>query len=287
MQALINNNKLCFYLNRLNSPTPITADVVLTNNCNLNCNYCRYEKGNDHMPVSDFIRLAARLQELGVEGLILTGGGEPMLHKDFSEIISFLNSSGIKYGINTNLPAIPVTKAKWIKVSIHNKANESKVKQLRLNNPLCEIGVQGIVAEDDDIRKIYGEAKGLDVDYIVFRPIESDRPVYTKKQVALILKELELLQVTDSRVVINYKWHLVFNTFKKCSANWTNLFINYNCDVWYCCHKQEVIGSIFDKDILEKKARHITDMATCEKPCRLSGSNIYLDTLPQRHLEFL
>ena len=65
----------------LNDRRPITADIFLTNYCNNKCPYCTYrrwelETGAYSMRYEEFVEYAERLLELGVEGFILTGGGE-------------------------------------------------------------------------------------------------------------------------------------------------------------------------------------------------------------------
>lgn len=61
---------------------PITADIFLTNYCNNRCPYCTYrrwdlEGGAYSMTLAEFKTYAERLRALGVQGFILTGGGEP------------------------------------------------------------------------------------------------------------------------------------------------------------------------------------------------------------------
>lgn len=285
--SYIERNKLCFYLNRLKNPMPITADIVLTNKCNLKCEYCRYEKGNDHMSTDLFSKIVDRLIALNVKGIILTGGGEPMLHERFDEIINILQDKKMPFGLNTNLPNVCRTNAAWVKVSAHNQNNLQAFNDMRKLNPDSTMGLQGIVKSPDEVFSIYNKIKELPADYIAFRPIESTEKVYDSELVVGIRNSIKALQSTDNRVSENYKWDMVFDSFSRCISNWTNLFINYDGIVWYCCHKEEVVGHILDGDVIEKKSKHITNMSTCEKPCRLSGSNKYLQSLPSHHLEFI
>lgn len=285
--SYIENNKLCFYLDRLKSPMPITADIVLTNKCNLKCEYCRYKKGNDHMPVDLFSEIIDRLMGLDVKGVILTGGGEPMLHERFDEIIKILKDKKMPFGLNTNLPKVCNIDAAWVKVSAHNQNSVQTFNAMRDLNPSLIMGLQGIVKNPDEVFSVYNKIKELPANYIVFRPIESTEKIYDSALVMDIKNSIKVLQLTDSRVSENYKWNMVFDSFSRCISNWTNLFINYDGSVWYCCHKEEIVGHILDADIIEKKSKHITDMITCEKPCRLSGGNKYLQSLPSHHLEFI
>ena len=89
----ITDNKIFAYIDRVfGERTPITADIFLNNYCNNNCPYCTYRRWEFDadaysMPFEDFVKYATRLKELGVQGLILTGGGEPTISKDFDKIV--------------------------------------------------------------------------------------------------------------------------------------------------------------------------------------------------------
>ena len=62
-------------------------------------------------------------------------------------------------------------------------------------------------------------------------------------------------------------------------------------NVLYCCQKpDEVVGNIFDEDILDKKEAYKTDMSKCEVPCRMTGNNLAHDEVVKGikgHYEFL
>ena len=105
MSDVINSGKILKYIERINeSHEPITADIFLNNFCNNKCSYCtygRWELSNNaySMLFDDFIRYAVRLRELGVQGFILTGGGEPTIAKDFDNITEWLEESLIMTAI--------------------------------------------------------------------------------------------------------------------------------------------------------------------------------------------
>jgi len=56
-----------------------------------------------------------------------------------------------------------------------------------------------------------------------------------------------------------------------------------------CCHKpDEVVGNIFLDNVVELKAKHVTDMGKCEVPCRQTANNIIVrDYKPGVHIEFI
>ena len=187
----------------LNDRRPITADIFLTNYCNNKCPYCTYrrwelETGAYSMRYEEFVEYAERLLELGVEGFILTGGGEPTLCRDFKKITDWLEAHSIHYGINTNFNEVQYIKPDYLKVSLDGWDEDSYEKSRgvrayekvrnniqayadwkRRENPETTLGIQKVVKWPNDVYAFYTANCDLDVDYIVFRPIEvlPDEPI--------------------------------------------------------------------------------------------------------------
>lgn len=120
----ITGDKMLSHLDRIvGDHRPITADVFLTNYCNNSCPYCTYrrwnlEDGAYSMGYDEFVLYAERLLSFGVQGIILTGGGEPTVCRDFEKITSWMESRGIHYGINTNFNRMVCIKPDYLKVSL-------------------------------------------------------------------------------------------------------------------------------------------------------------------------
>lgn len=310
MDNYIHEGKLQYFYERCRfDQRPITADIFLTNFCNLDCYYCRYKKTNDYMGINLFKSVVDRLRELGVRGIVLTGGGEPMVNPDIGRILHWLDTSGIPYGINTNGVVVPDgligMYARWIKFSVDyvdrekyeekkgfNKLDEviGNIKKLRRENSNIKIGVQAVIESPqqiDDFNNYFFEEKYID--YISIRPIESKNFVYDK----MIYKLMQRLVLPKNMRLVNvsYKWKFIFPKFERylrCYGWWTILNVDYSGKVNYCCNKpDEKVGSIFESNILKKIERYKTNMADCEIPCRKSGINDYLrDLKPIPHVEF-
>jgi cyclic pyranopterin phosphate synthase len=81
--------------------------ISLTDNCNLRCFYCMPEENYAFTPASQLMQkdeietLAKIFVDLGVKKIRLTGG-EPLVRKDASEIISVLSKLPVKLTITTN-----------------------------------------------------------------------------------------------------------------------------------------------------------------------------------------
>lgn len=303
----IAGNKMFSHLDRIvGEHKPITADIFLNNFCNNRCPYCTYGRWElDHgaraMSFEGFRKYATRLMEMGVEGFILTGGGEPTLTPDFDRITEWLDEKGLHYGINTNFNVLRLPRPDYLKVSLDGWDEDSyehrrgvrkyavAVKNIqdyavwkRQHSPRTSLGIQCVVTSPDDVMRFYEANCDLLVDYIAFRPIESTGgKAYAldmaKEQAARTMEAVKELAANDSRVVLNFKWELLDRQEDSCTASWAQIALNERGEVMYCCHKPyQIIGHILDPDILEKKNLAATDMAGCDIPCRMTGPNMYV-----------
>ena len=308
MSKGITGDKMLSHLDRVaGERLPITADIFLTNYCNNCCPYCTYrrwslEGGAYAMSLQDFQRYAVRLMRMGVKGFILTGGGEPTVAPDFLSIARWLESGGVRYGVNSNFNALHFIRPDYLKVSLDGWDEESyerargvkAYQQTRRNiqayaawkkenSPITSLGIQMVATSVEAVRRFYEANRDLDVDYIVFRPKESTggKDYGTPEALAEakeIIQAVRLIQEGDERVTLNFKWELLGKTFERCSASWAQIAVNERGEVMYCCHKPyQIVGHILDPDILEKKEAAVTDMAGCDVPCRMTAPNIFMD----------
>jgi len=303
----IAGDKMFSHLDRIvGEQKPITADIFLTNYCNNKCPYCTYRRweldsGAKAMTADEFITYADKMRSIGVLGFILTGGGEPTLAPDFEKITSWLEENELHYGINTNFNNLVYFKPDYLKVSLDGYDEDSyercrgvrKYEQVkenirqyaawrRVNSPKTQLGIQWLAQSVDDVRKFYEANKDLDVDYISFRPFESTAGKYytteeKKTEAAAVVEVIRELAEQDSRVVLNFKWQLLDQREKDCTAQWAQIAINERGEVMYCCHKPyQIVGHILDDDIMEKKAAAGTNMEMCDIPCRMTAPNMFV-----------
>ena len=298
MEKSITGNKILAHLDRVvGDHKPITADIFLNNFCNDNCPYCTYKRWEfddaaRSMSYEDFVRYGTRLRELGVQGFILSGGGEPTIAKDFQKIVGWLDAEDIKYGINTNFNKFVKCNPQYLKVSL-DAWDETSYKQKRgvyaysqvvqnivhfseIKSEHTRLGIQLLAMDMDSVYKFYDANRTLPVDYIVIRPVESTNGKYYSENphTQSITSAIDEIARTDQRVIKNYKWDLLHQKFGRCIGQWSQIAINELGEVMYCCHKPyQIVGHIMDDDILEKKGNADTDMNMCDVPCRLTGVN--------------
>lgn len=307
---MISNNKILSYIDRIQTHKPITADIFLNNFCNNRCSWCTYKRwqlqsNSFYMNFNDFVTYATKLRELGVEGFILTGGGQPTINPDFDKITQWLHQENLHWGINTNFNELHYIQPDYLKVSLDGWDEDSysrirgvkKYQQVRENiikysnwkseaSPQTSLGIQIVATNKYDIIKFYQGNKDLPVDYIVFRPVESTIGEWYKNKENNPTEILEIIDSyveKDKRVIKNFKWNLLDTYQKDCTAQWAQIALNEKGQVIYCCHKPyEIIGHIMDDDILEKKEKAITNMSKCDTPCRMTAPNLTVVQIQQK-----
>lgn len=298
---MIRSNKLSNFTERiLCDRRPITADVFLTDFCNNRCSYCRYKdkRTGKYITLSEFQSIAMRLHELGVRGIILTGGGEPTINPQFEGICAWLEEQRIDYGVNTNMNELKFVRPNFVKVSV-DSGDRDRYAEIRgvdtlnkvlhnlktyvlwkcSNSPQTKVGVQCVAQSAEQVRSFYEVVKDIAVDYIQFRPLET-----RNKQIeySSILHAIDELQ--DKRIVRSYKFELTDYRPDHCIGNWSVITVDVNGNVPYCCHRpDEVIASVFDDDILRRLQNYTPDMSKCETPCRLSGANHFMETFSKEN----
>lgn len=91
------------------NPPPITAELHPADSCNFQCGHCynqkeRKKRAEFQQRMKDDLLFDAinTLIKGGVRGVVLGGGGEPLIHKQVKEAVERLNNSNIRVGLITN-----------------------------------------------------------------------------------------------------------------------------------------------------------------------------------------
>ena len=84
---------------------PVSINLDLTSACNFACPHC-VDAGiintGKYLELETVKQTVDTLREKGLLSIILLGGGEPTLHKDFGEIVRYIKLKGLQLGIVTN-----------------------------------------------------------------------------------------------------------------------------------------------------------------------------------------
>jgi len=116
-----------------NKIIPIHVQLNPTNVCNFNCPFCSCGNRDKTvmLPFEDIVEIMTRAKECGCKSVTITGGGEPLMHPQINEIITYLAEKlGLKVGIVTNGSMITMLKPQtlfwisWIRISASDYLEE-------------------------------------------------------------------------------------------------------------------------------------------------------------------
>jgi MoaA/NifB/PqqE/SkfB family radical SAM enzyme len=192
--------------------SPISINLDLTSACNFSCPFCVDSKlinAGKTLTSEEVKKTIHTLHSHGLLSVILIGGGEPTLHKDFGEIVRYIKSKQLQIGIVTNGSRLEKIEAvvgelkekDWIRISI-DAAGEAvfralhlpktqvtlggileKAKKVKKKNPLVSLGYSFVVVwEDveingkklrpniDEMARSVELARKFSFDYVSFKP---------------------------------------------------------------------------------------------------------------------
>jgi len=297
---------------------PITVELSLTNKCNHKCPACSGLRENTDRNSSIGYDLAmeiiTQLSEIGVKGVIFTGGGDPGMYKNYDRLIAYAKSKGIKVGLITNGGMIKDNQLEnllycdWIRISIDAASPEtykamhgvSTFKQTLINvrklvkqkgNTTIGLGFLTCKETEKEIIAFAKLARGLGVDYCQYRPIHGLE--YQESINNLIAYAKEYYENEKFRVLYS---EFKFNTLRGCETNRTyskchasNFVTHIAADacVYMCCHCVNInsrLGSLKEivfMDIWAGKKSSIDnyDISPCLPLCRNDCSNRALEMI--------
>jgi len=108
------HDKLNYLFNR--HKTLITIELDLTNFCDNNCPMCSGVKDNPCQLTFEQVKklIDEFADEFEGKSVVVSGGGEPLLHPNFIEILYHIKNKGLKIGLNSNAYSLNEDKAKAI-----------------------------------------------------------------------------------------------------------------------------------------------------------------------------
>lgn len=101
-----------------------TADIYVTERCNMNCLFCSARKKGHDISLKDFQKYVDTWVNYGVTHINITGG-EPLLHPDIYELLKYAHIAGMEVALFTNASLLAkdiyekvFPHIKWLAVSI-------------------------------------------------------------------------------------------------------------------------------------------------------------------------
>lgn len=279
----IDSHKLIFHVDRVGEwlkgqmICPIYLEIALAGSCNHRCIFCAVDYLSYKTQFLDLPALKTAIGQAaacGVKSIMYAGEGEPLLHKDISEIIRFTKSKGIDAAVTTNgvllkkeLASKILKYLSWIRVSLNAGTRETYEKVHRcpsedfqkvLNNLKdavaikkrdglsVTIGIQLLLipANIKEVLILAKALKKIGVDYLTIKPysqhpLSGSRidPGFKYERCAFLKKDLEAVE--------NEKFRIVFRQdtmerlshskdYKRCLGLPFWAYINAGGDVYAC-----------------------------------------------------
>ena len=320
MKDVFDNHKILYHGDRLREylidgkTIPITVSIDLTNRCNNNCPHCiSLLKNNDEIPFKDAKRIFKEIKDYGVRGVIITGGGEPLLYKRLPDLIEYGNELGLDIGLVTSgqTPNYSVNFHKmlenliWIRVSLdagspkrykdtHGLDEHKFIQVIDFIQEICKIKKQNELKttigigylvnlwdtekERIDIDKAVRLCSNDSLDYFQLRPV-IDREDTTD------FRYVDYLEKTKMDIGVMFPNIKLYNTsmtrqfernYTYCHAGHLLTTIAANGKIYWCCLlKNNPKGEI--GDLYKKSFRD-----TLEDRLDGVGSQIYTNKCPKR-----
>lgn len=169
------------------SPTPITVELNPSYACNFKCIHCYVadeltEKNDILMDNKILFDTTDAIARSNIRGVIISGGGEPLLHNEVSEVIYILNKNNKRIGLITNgthlekvTDAISQSKG-FVRVSLdaYNEEIWRLIHLPRVKNLTFDLVLNNIKNLVNITRKRGEKNLLIGVSYIPLKKVEND-----------------------------------------------------------------------------------------------------------------
>ena len=225
--------------------SPISINLDLTSACNFSCPFCVDSKlinAGKSLTLGKVKKAIDTLHSRGLLSVILIGGGEPTLHKDFGEVVRYVKRKGLQIGIVTNGSRLEKIEAivdaleekDWIRVSIDAAGEEvfkdlhqpktrislrrilEKAREVKKKNPAVSLGYSFVVVWEgveikgkrlhpnlDEMAKSVELAREFCFDYVSFKPCLVR---FHESQRETLLKNVE--KTKEEEIISKIRGHL-------------------------------------------------------------------------------
>jgi organic radical activating enzyme len=291
---------------------PIHIQLIPTNRCNLNCAFCSCSERDRSLELD--LGLARKVVEkcagLGTKACTVTGGGEPLLHPKFPEIIDYLTDQGIKVGLVTNglllhkAPPRTVAKLTWCRISngddrCFTDEYRRRLERVVMTSPEVDWAFSHVVSSapnEAEIIRVVEFANFHQFTHVrlvadLFHPVDVD--------MAGLQAALRAVRLDDRRVI--YQGRKNAERGGPCYIGFLKPLIGADGEVYACCGVQYALdkpsrdlpaelrlGHALDMDKICERSAEPLDGSQCVR-CYYGSYNILLRAMLGRtaHPEFL
>ena len=288
-------NKIVYYvdkierINRGEIVYPISVEIDPSNRCQCDCTFCLYKtyrkENNIDLDYSKYLDLLKVLSANGTKSITFTGGGEPLLHPRFNDMLEQAISFGFDVGLITNgirLDEIPkefIGEFSFIRVSLDSATPESYLNVKRFpgfklvihniketsvliheNKYKTTLGVSCVVTDSnkDELDQLYNVI-GDFVNYVQIKPEIND------------INNKYLVE-SKSKIVLTDRY--LPDSLLPCRIAGLVGIVGADGNWYYCCQtrgdENYICGNIYTDnidDIIRNRMNIIPDYKEC-LPCR-------------------
>ena len=141
---------------------PVSINLDLTSSCNFACPHCvdsAIINTGEQLDLNTVQDTVDTLRAQGLLSIILLGGGEPTLHRDFEAVVSHIKSRGLQLGIVTNGSRLSrigsivglLEKEDWVRISIDAGTEATFACS---HNPRTSITLEQILRDAEQLIKL-------------------------------------------------------------------------------------------------------------------------------------
>lgn len=329
LKLLLNNEKVNSILavrngvKKMDEHFPISVEFHLTDNCNLNCEWCTDKELRQNKAVMDLQIIKRLFREFWHHGtgVTLEGGGEPTLHPNFKEVVEIGANAGIDMGLITNGTvdiSDCVDKLKWVRISLDSSTREEYKKEkgvdsfdhvlenlskmsAKRNPEQTFVGVGYVLTTRNQSRliELVRHLDSIGVDYIYLRPVEEAGDITPSLESLLNLRKrlAELTANTRIKYMLAISDRVVDkNAGLPCIAHSLTAIIHANGEVALCEKRRTdgiILGNVYEssfEDIWVSPYRERISQkllnSECQSgcsACRVTGFNMIFEQLEKVH----
>lgn len=329
MQPSINNfnadEKIIHYFDKLDyffngHKTLIVTELDLTNRCNNHCpGCCGVNENGAELSRQQIDLIVKSLAGMDNKGVILSGGGEPLISPWFSYAVQELRKNGMKLGVNSNglaiteeLAAVIADNCEYFRISLDaaspdlylkthgmpETAFQKTVENIRLfsqikaaRNSSISFGVGFLTSQDTapEMEDFVALVKKNGADFAQFRPFIGD--TYNVTEEYLRLKNI--YETPDFGVRASLQKYREMGakgqrSYDKCRGMFFSTVVTADAKVFVCLHYRQrdeyYLGQITEKCSLEDifrsaRMREVFEYTNCANCPVMCRNDVFNRTL--------
>ena len=310
-------NKLDYFFN--GHKTLVIAELDLTNRCNNACPECCGVKENGaELNMIQLDKIINSLAEIDCKGVILSGGGEPLISPNFIHAVEKLRFSGIKIGLNSNGLALDKEKidiilkhCEYFRISLdaaspemykktHGMPEEffetvikncsAFVKQKQETGATISFGIGFLTREStiSELEDFVILCKSIGADFAQFRPFTGDYTDISERYFDLKNRyETENFFVRASLQKYREMGKEQIRPYIKCRGMFFSTVITADAKVFVCLHYRQnseyFLGDLNTHTLSEifrsERARAVYEKVDCSKCTPFCRNDVFNRTL--------